>query len=136
MAQRKMTSAIRMICVAFTAMLALPNAVMAQDRLLFIPRERADCLINIVELDKRLTTDPVLLKLDNCPDIVARVDDLKSTQLAASPGSPTPRIGQGLPILILTKHEVACLLDQLKLDRDTNGGSDPVRIDLGQCSAS
>ncbi len=136
MAQHRVTSAICIIRVAIAATLALPVATMAQDRQLSIPRDKADCLINIAELDTRLTTDPVILKLDNCPDIVASVDDLKSSQLAASPGSPTPMVGQGLPILILTRREIACLLDQLRTDRDSNGGSDPVRIDLTRCPAS
>lgn len=109
---------------------------MAQDRQLSIPRDKADCLINIVELDAKLSTDPVILKLDDCPDIVAGVDDLRSSQLAASPGSITPRVGEGLPILILTRREIACMMDQLKTDRETNGESDPVRIDLTRCPAS
>ena len=115
---------------------ALPIAAVAQGGLLSIPRDRADCLINITELDARLTTDPVILKLDDCPDIVAGVDTLKSSQQASSPGSITPRVGRGLPILILTRWEITCLMDQLKADRDTTGGSDPVRIDLNRCPAS
>lgn len=118
------------------AALALPAIAIAQAQQFAIPRDKADCLINIAELDARLTTDPVILKLDDCPDIVASVDTFRPTQLAASPGSPTPRVGAGLPILILTRREIACLMDQIRADRDRAGGSDPVQIDLARCPAS
>ena len=136
MAQQKESWTISIGPAALAVTLALSGAVMAQDRQLSIPRDKADCLIDIVELDAKLTTDPVILKLDDCPDIVASVDALKSSQLAASPGSPKPKVGKGLPILILTRREIACMLDQLKTDRDTNGGSDPARVDLTQCPES
>jgi len=114
--------------------LAAPMSATAQDVPLTIPRDQAECLSTITDLEAKINTDPVLLRLRTCPEIITGVRDFLESSQNASPGIITPRTGGGVEVLILTKREVVCLIQQIKLAIAAVPETDPVTVDLSLCA--
>jgi len=113
--------------------LAAPIPAMAQEGSLTIPRDQALCLSSISDLETKIRTDPVLLRLRTCPDIIAGARDLLETSQNASPGIITPRTGGGAEVLILTQREVVCMINQIKVVIAETPEIDPVTINMSHC---
>lgn len=123
-----------MIKGALTAViLAAPISATAQDVSLTIPRDQALCLSTISDIEAKISTDPVLLRLRNCPDIIAGTRDLLESSQNASPGIVTPRTGGGAEVLIMTQREVVCMIKQVKAVVAATPETDPVTVDLSKC---
>lgn len=120
--------------VLLVVVLAAPVAAVAQDGLVTIPREQAECLSGIPNVEKLIRTDPVLLRLETCPDIIAGARDLLESSQNTSPGILTPRTGNGVEILIMTRRELVCMIDHIKMTIDAAPDLTPVNIDMSQCA--
>lgn len=117
-----------------SVVLAAPIPAHAQEMSLTIPRDQAVCLSMISDLESKIRTDPVLLRLRTCPDIIAGARDLLESSRNASPGIITPRTGGGAEVLILTQREVACMINQIKVVIAATPETDPVTVDMSQCA--
>lgn len=121
--------------VMFAGILATAFPAMGQEQTpLLISRSEAMCLAALDDLETLMTTDPVLLRLSDCPAIILGARDLMKSSRNASPGLVVPKTGAGAEVLIMRRREVICVIDQVKRTVTAAPEAEQIAIELSQCS--
>lgn len=109
-------------------------SVMAQGQSFTIPRSQAECLSALPDPENIINTDPVILRLGACPHIVADSTDLMGGLKNASSGLLLPKQGTGDGVLIMRRHDVVCLINQVKAEIQLAPDTDQITVQLSKCA--
>lgn len=121
--------------ILFAVILTTALPAMAQEQVpLLISRGEAMCLATLDDLETLMTTDPVLLRLSDCPAIIVGARDLMKSSQNASPGLVVPKTGAGAEVLIMRRRQVVCVINQVKHAIAIAPEAEQVAIELFQCA--
>lgn len=109
-------------------------SVMAQGQSFTIPRYQAECLSALPDPENIINTDPVILRLGACPNIVAGSADLMGGMKNASSGLLLPKQGTGDGVLIMRRHDVVCLINRVKEKIKLASDTDQITVELSKCA--